>query len=316
MKQHVGPVQHFADVQVERRAFDPLHEEDRKPVAVDEYAFGRVTEFRKVADGRGPQVFLDRTVSLISISEITTETANCEVAVAIHGFQLVDVGKLTGGDERHSQPIDRGHGISQVRMRKTDRRALNGFGEMPCGRPVAQGGPGLYGRNCQHYSPPINSIRRTARSSFLILPASRSSSKNCFSSSSSFVSNNSFGSRSPFSKRSRNQQAIASESNSSTSRLSQFPESITTDFMLVSCIDASEATSTGALLKLSGRERGKLFNKLPLRQCSKHESPSAIAFHEGDSALKSSSTPTRAANEPVRAFSSEYHDRFRPFQEA
>src|SRR6185503_1616142 len=227
-------------------------------------------------------MFLDGPVSLIAISEVTTEAANCEVAVAIPRLELVDVGKLARSDERHSQAIDCGKSIPQVRMRKADRWALNGFGEMPSRRPVARGGRGLCGRNCQHYSPLINSIRRTARSSFLILPASRSSSKSRFSSWSSFVFKSSFGSRSPFSKRSRNQQAIASESNSSTSPLLQFPESITTDVMLVSCIDASEATSTGALLKFSGRERGKLFNKLPLRQYSKHESPSAIAFHEGE----------------------------------
>src|SRR5215510_14844777 len=86
--------------------------------------------------------------------------------------------------------------------------------------------------------------------------------------------------------------------------------------MLTSCKEESEATSTGAELKLSERERGKLFRRVPRRQCNRHASPKAIACHEGESALRSSSTPTKAANDPARAFSSAYHDKVRPFQES
>src|SRR5215213_2637550 len=150
-----------------------------------------------------------------------------------------------------------------------------------------------------------------AMSSFLILPTKRSSSKNRSSSSSCLERINSSGSRSLVSRRCKYQAAMPSDISSSTSPVSQLPESITTDGMILSCREQSEATSTGPLLKLSECERGKLFSNAPRRQCSKQLSPSAIARHEGESL--SSSTPTKAANDPLRAFSSEYHDRLRPF---
>src|SRR5688500_345287 len=158
------------------------------------------------------------------------------------------------------------------------------------------------------------SIRIIARSSFLILPANRSSSKNRFNSSSHFVSKRS--SELPFSRRCKYHEATASDINNNTSPLSQLPESITTDGMLPSCRDESEATSIGAVLKLSERERGKPLISVPRRQCSRQASPNAIAFQEGKSKLRFSSTPTKAANDPARAFSSEYHERFRPFQDS
>src|SRR5215211_6536804 len=154
-----------------------------------------------------------------------------------------------------------------------------------------------------------------ARSSFRILPACRSSSKNRRSSSSSFAVKKS-ASKSPFSNRRKHQAAAASDISNSTSPFSQLPESTTTDCIVLSCNAEFDATSTGAELKLSDRESGKLFNSAPPRQCSRHASPSAIACHEGVSVLKSSSTPTKAANDPVRAFSSEYHDMVRPFHES
>src|SRR6185437_2681028 len=152
-----------------------------------------------------------------------------------------------------------------------------------------------------------------ARSSFLILPACRSSSKNRFNSSSVRAVKKS-ASKSPFSKRCKHHDAAASDINNSTSPFSQLPDSITTDGIVLSCNFAFEATSTGVELKSSERVSGKLFNSSAPRQCSRHESPSAIAFHEGPS--RSSSTPTKAANDPLRAFSSEYHDRVRPFHES
>src|ERR1041385_3918969 len=154
-----------------------------------------------------------------------------------------------------------------------------------------------------------------ARSSFLILPACRSSSKNRCNSSSVFAVRKS-ASKSPFSKRCKHHDAAASDIINSTSPFSQLPESITADCIALSCKAHFEATSTGAELKLSDRESGKLFNSAPSRQCSRHASPSAIACHVGVSVLRSSSTPTKAAKDPLRAFSSEYHDRVRPFHES
>src|SRR5262249_15813093 len=119
-----------------------------------------------------------------------------------------------------------------------------------------------------------------------------------------------------FSKRCKHHDAAASDINSSTSPFSQLPESITADGIVLSCKAAFDATSTGAEVKLSERESGKLFNSAPPRQCSRHVSPSATDFHDGLAVLSSSSTPTKAANDPVRAFSSEYHDRVRPFHES
>src|SRR5690349_7361825 len=71
----------------------------------------------------------------------------------------------------------------------------------------------------------------------------------------------------------------------------------------------------GALLKLAEFESGRLLMSGPLRQCSRQASPSAIAFQLGASVRKSSSTPTKAANDPVRAFSSAYHESVSCFHE-
>src|SRR6185295_2341907 len=154
-----------------------------------------------------------------------------------------------------------------------------------------------------------------ARSSFRILPVCRSPSKKRRSSSSSFLVKKS-ASKSPFSKRCKHHDAAASDISNSTSSLSQLPESTTTDCIVLSCNAAFDATSIGVELKLSERESGKLFKSSPPRQCSRHASPSAIPLHDGVLLLRSSSTPTNAANDPVRAFSSEYHDRVRPFHES
>src|ERR1043166_431277 len=160
------------------------------------------------------------------------------------------------------------------------------------------------------------SILTIARSSFRILPANRSSSKNSISSLSGRVKKQFSITRSSFSKHCKYQDATASDINNSTSPLSQFPESITTDFMLLSCSAEFEATRIGALLKLSDLASGKLFTSTLPRRCNRQASPKAIAFHEGNSLFRSSSTPTKAANDPVRAFVSAYHDRFRPFHES
>src|SRR5215204_531171 len=48
MQQHLGPVEHFTDIYVERRTVNPLHEEDRKPVAADKYSFRCVGEIGKI----------------------------------------------------------------------------------------------------------------------------------------------------------------------------------------------------------------------------------------------------------------------------
>src|SRR5215217_7357644 len=160
------------------------------------------------------------------------------------------------------------------------------------------------------------SILTIARSSFLILPAIRSWSKNSPSSLSGRVKKQSSAARSSFSKHFKYHDAAASDININTSPLSQLPESITTDFMLFSCSAQFEATRIGALLKLSDRASGKLLTSMSPRRCSRQVSPKATAFHEGNSLLRSNSTPTKAANDPVRAFASAYHDRLRPFHDS
>src|SRR5262245_40148464 len=118
-------MQHLADVHIESWTIDPLHEEDRKPVAADKYAFRRVAELGKKRDRRLHQVFLNCPVSLIAIAEITTKAAHGEVAAAVHRFQFVDVSKLARSDERHSEAIDGGERVSQEWMTETDRWALD-----------------------------------------------------------------------------------------------------------------------------------------------------------------------------------------------
>lgn len=64
-------------------------------------------------------MLLNHPVSLVAIPQVTTKAANGEVTVSIHGFELVDISKLAGGDERHSQSIDGGQGVSQHSIRET-----------------------------------------------------------------------------------------------------------------------------------------------------------------------------------------------------
>src|SRR5215213_5096593 len=107
MQQHVRAVKHLADVKIQGRTIDPVHKQDRKSVAADEYSFGRISEMRQVRDWRTRQMFLNGPVSLISISEITPKTAYCKVVTAVHRLEFVHVGKLSRRHERHSQTIDR-----------------------------------------------------------------------------------------------------------------------------------------------------------------------------------------------------------------
>ena len=86
---------------------------------------------------------LDGPVSLIAIAEVAAETAHGEVSVAVHRVEFVDVSKLARRDERHSQTIDSRQRVAQVRMCKTDRRALDGFSEIPCRRPIPRDCAGL-----------------------------------------------------------------------------------------------------------------------------------------------------------------------------
>src|SRR6185503_7542498 len=147
MQQHLRAVKHLADVQIERWPLDPLHEENRKPVAADEYSFRSVGEIGKVTDGRGSNMFLNRAVSLIAIAEVAAEATDRVVAAAVHRFQFVDVGKLSRGHERHSQSIDGGKRAAQEWMSEADRRALDGLSEIPRRWPVSRNDPGLCRRN-------------------------------------------------------------------------------------------------------------------------------------------------------------------------
>src|SRR5690242_7433849 len=106
MQQNFAAVQHLADVQIECRSVDPFHEKDREAVAANQNSFGRVTEFRKIRNGRFPEMFLNGAITLIAIAEIPAKTSHREIAVAIRRFQFVDVSKLARGDERHPQTID------------------------------------------------------------------------------------------------------------------------------------------------------------------------------------------------------------------
>src|SRR6185295_12498486 len=105
MQQNIFSVEHLADVKIQGRTFDPLHEENRKSLTTDEYSFRRVSELRQVRDWRASEMFLNRAVTLIAIAEIATKTAHCEVASAIRRLQFVDVSKLARSHEWHSQTI-------------------------------------------------------------------------------------------------------------------------------------------------------------------------------------------------------------------
>src|SRR5215213_1069421 len=120
MQQHVRPVKHLADVNIQSRAIDPVHEQDREPVTADKYPSGRISERRQVRDRSAPQMFLNGPVSLISIAEITAKTAYRKIVAAMHRLEFVDVGELSRGHERHSQTIDSGQCGAQQRMREAD----------------------------------------------------------------------------------------------------------------------------------------------------------------------------------------------------
>src|SRR5690349_17341417 len=94
MQKHIATVEHFTHVKIERGALDPFHKQDRESRAADEYAFRRVAERRKIRHRRRENMFLNRAVTLVAVTEIAAKTANGEVAVAIHRLELVDVGKL------------------------------------------------------------------------------------------------------------------------------------------------------------------------------------------------------------------------------
>src|SRR5215204_4432726 len=128
MQQHIRPVDHLADVEVQGRALDPLHEQNRKSLTTYEYSLRRVSELRKIGDRRAPEMFLNGPVSLIAISEIAAKTADCKIAGAVRRFKFIDVSELARGHERHSQTIDSRQRLSQQWMRKTDRGTLYGFG--------------------------------------------------------------------------------------------------------------------------------------------------------------------------------------------
>ena len=113
MQQHVPPVNHFANVKIQRRPFDPIHVEDRKSLPANHDAVGRIVEIREKGHGRGSHVILNREVTLIAIAQVTSETAYGVLTVTIHRLQFVNISKLAGGHDRHSQAVNRGHRISQ-----------------------------------------------------------------------------------------------------------------------------------------------------------------------------------------------------------
>jgi hypothetical protein len=86
---------------------------------------------------------LDSPVSLIAVAEVAAEAAHGEVAAIVHRVEFVNVGKLARRYERHSQAVDSRQRVAQVGMRETDRRALDGFSEIPCGRPIPRDYAGL-----------------------------------------------------------------------------------------------------------------------------------------------------------------------------
>jgi len=53
-------------------------------------------------------VLLNGLVSLIAISQVTAKATDGKVARSTAGLKLVNVGELSGGYQRHSQPVDGG----------------------------------------------------------------------------------------------------------------------------------------------------------------------------------------------------------------
>src|SRR5579885_1756561 len=69
---------------------------------------------------------------------------------------------------------------------------------------------------------------------------------------------------------------------------------------------SAEGNSTGEELKSALLSSGKASTTKPPRVCTKHESPSAATRQRQAAPCPSNFTPTKAANEPARRFSSAY----------
>src|SRR5262249_45427695 len=163
---------------------------------------------------------------------------------------------------------------------------------------------------------PSSPIRITATSSSDIRPCERSSEI----SSRSSVSRPFFNSTSKLeracSSARKYQHAIASDSIKSTSSFFSDPLPLTTLSTANPCSLDRDGTSSGVALNCSDFAKGSEVTTELSRQCTRHESPSAIACQLGAGASSASCTPTKAAKEPVRAFSSEYHESRKPLHES
>src|SRR5512144_2444403 len=100
MKHDLLTLDHLIQIKVERGALNPFHEEDGESILADEDSFRAVLKVGKCRDRVISQVSLDCTISLVAISEVTTEAPDGEVTT--RRFEFINVGKLAGSDQWHS----------------------------------------------------------------------------------------------------------------------------------------------------------------------------------------------------------------------
>src|SRR5882724_694776 len=136
MQQYLSTPQHLFHVDIQCRPFNPIHKENWVSVAAYQYSFRLVGKAGKRQQWKAAEVLLNCPVSLISIAEITAKAAHGKVACPVCGLELVDIGKLSRGNQRHTQSIDCRFGCSERLIREAYSRTLNGLIEVPRGRPV------------------------------------------------------------------------------------------------------------------------------------------------------------------------------------
>jgi hypothetical protein len=135
MPEHVWPVNHVFQIHVQRRAFDPLHDQRREPAPRDEYPVGEIFETRQRGNVLRAQVHVNRLVTFRAVAQVAAKTTHGDGRAPVCGFELEHVGELAGSDERHAEPVNGGQQFSDVRLVEADGGALDGFGELSRARP-------------------------------------------------------------------------------------------------------------------------------------------------------------------------------------
>ncbi len=91
----------LVEVNVERRPFDPLHDEHGIASARDEYPLRQILEARERIDAVSFEVRVERAVAFGAVAEVASEAAHSQRHTRL-AVELEDVRELAGRYERHA----------------------------------------------------------------------------------------------------------------------------------------------------------------------------------------------------------------------